>query len=253
MRNHRKLVRNVRRVLRRRNLRRYHGEAWYEAVLSCQDEIASSKPNPQYLEGYRQDELHYWLHIPRWLHERRFEPGPSRCLDIGCAYGTLALYCERTLGSEVWCTDIRADYLSQVIVDRHGFNFAVNNIELDPLPENTTFDIILFTEVLEHLNFHPLPTLQKIRDRLSSKGRLYLSTPDAKEWGIGKNRFQTYRDMPRPDPTKHLHDGHIYIYDEQELLAIAEEAGLEVERLDYAPGIDGRHLNLQLTVRQDPL
>ena len=245
-----RLIRRVRTALIPQSLARYRGEAWYTAIRSCQDEIASSKPNPKYLAGYMQDELYYWLHISRWLYKRRSEPGQARCLDIGCAYGTLALFCERVLGAEVSCTDIRTDYISEVILDRHGFNFALSNIELDPLPWNTTYDIILFTEVLEHLNFHPVATLRKIGGHLGPHGRLYLSTPDAREWGRAESRYQAYEEMPKPDASRHLHDGHIYIYDEQELLEIADHAGLDVQRLDYAPGIAGRHINLELTVKQ---
>lgn len=247
-----RLLRQLKQPLRRLTVRRYQSEPWFKAIISCQAEIAASNPSPRYVQGYMQDEISYWLRIPEWLYEDQSEPG-QRCLDIGSAYGTLGLFCRKTLGARVWCTDIREDYMSQVLIDRHGFDFVVHNVELEPFPWDIKFDVIILTEVLEHFNFHPVSTLRRIRESLKIDGNLYMSTPDAAEWGREENRFQSYEDMPSADETLPLHDGHIYIYDEEELLAIAEEAGLVVERLDYAPGIAGRHLNLQLTVRRDPL
>jgi predicted SAM-dependent methyltransferase len=49
------------------------------------------------------------------------------------------------------------------------------------------------TEVLEHLNFHPVPTLKKVYNLLSENGALYLSTPDAYEWGKVNKYYQGYR------------------------------------------------------------
>ncbi|MGH1566708.1 MAG: methyltransferase domain-containing protein [Nitrosopumilus sp.] len=45
------------------------------------------------------------------------------------------------------------------------------------------FDIVIFTEVLEHFNFHPVMILKKIHSLLKSPDKLYLSTPDSHEWG----------------------------------------------------------------------
>ena len=73
----------------------------YQVIRDCQEEIAvrRSTPGPDsygYAVRYRPDELGYWLHIPRWMYEdfreRSARGGSLRCLDVGCAYGTLLLY-----------------------------------------------------------------------------------------------------------------------------------------------------------------
>jgi SAM-dependent methyltransferase len=215
-------------------------------VRACQVEIAATDAHPHYLEAYRHDEIYYWLHIPRWLEEDPPGRGPERCLDIGCGYGTLALYCKKQFGTNVWCTDLIDEYLSPGLIDRYQFAFQVSNVELDPVPWDLRFDVVLFTEVLEHLNFHPIPTLRKIRDRLSPDGRLYLSTPDGSAWGRETNRYSNYRDMPQPNRNMPIHDGHIYLYNQEELIDLCSSAGLEVVRVDHAPGIGARHINLTL-------
>jgi len=148
----------------------------------AQAEIAALEPHPHYLSQYRAAETNYWQLIPDWIADDVAERRPARCLDIGCAYGTLLTYIKRLSGCAVDATDFADIYLSPVLQRRYSIRFAVSNIELDPFPWPPGYDIILLTEVLEHFNFQPTPTLKKIRDLLLPWGRLYLSTPDAATW-----------------------------------------------------------------------
>ena len=227
-------------------LRHYEDEPWMKEIRSCQDEIARSGVHPHYTESYRGHEISFWLHIPRWIYEDRTSKGIKRCLDIGCAYGTLALFCKRVTGCEIYCLDAVDTYLTKSIAEKHNVIFAVSNIELDPFPWNVKFNAVILTEVLEHFNFNPLPTLRKIRDQMTDDGRLYLSTPDASQWGRVRKGYSSWKEIPHPDRVLPPVGGHAYQFNEEELLDVADMAGFRVERLDYSPGFGARHFNLVL-------
>ena len=218
-------------------------EPWLRAIQQSQDEVVRRGPHPHYLNAYRAQELSYWRHVPAWIWEDWASRPVNRCLDIGCAYGTLALFAKEVLGCPVYCTDWTDRATNPRLVSEHGLRFEVNNIELDPFPWDLAFDVIIFTEVLEHLNFHPLPTLKKIAGLLTGAGRLYVSTPDAREWGRA-SYYESYREMPLPSSKASLVDDHVCLFTADELVEVAREAGLEVHRLDYSPGVSARHLNL---------
>jgi SAM-dependent methyltransferase len=222
---------------------------WMEAIQECQEVIAASEPHPHYMEAYRAEEAFYWRRIPQWLlkdfRRRAFE----RCLDIGCAYGTLALFCKKLFECDVFCTDFTDTYISPRLLRDFGLHFAKNNIELDPFPWDLKFDVILFTEVWEHLNFNPLPTLEKIRNLLSPNGRLYLSTPNAARWGRVSKYYGSVEEMPLPAPGHTLIDDHVYVYQKNEMMGLLKKAGFRTERFGYSPGMTNRrHFNLTLAV-----
>src|SRR5262245_60567097 len=219
---------------------------WQRLLREAQDEVARHNPHPYYLQAYRSAETDYWLHIPQWIFEDSLTQPVQRCLDIGCAYGTLALFSRKACGCEVFCTDFLDVYLSPSLIKQYGFSFAVNNIEFDPFPWPLDFDHIIFTEVLEHLNFHPVPTLIKLRSLLSAQGRLYLSTPDASQWGRVTKYYSRLDEIPEPTAGRPAIDDHIYQYTEDELLETLDQAGLRVEKFAYAPGQGKRHFNFTL-------
>lgn len=230
-----------------RALHTYSTEPWFARLIDCQREIAAySDASPYYAEKYQLGELYYWLHIPKWLYDD-YQASSVRYLDIGCAYGVLALYAKKVCNADVYCTDILPRYISPTLIRQHSLHFVQNNNELDPLPWKKPFDIVVLSEVIEHFNFHPLPTLQKIRSLLANNGRLYLSTPDAAQLGR-TNYYKTFAEMPQPSSDGHQFvDAHIYQFNKRELLAVVKDAGFTVERCAYAPGVSARHLNLCLT------
>ncbi len=223
---------------------------WWREVARCQELVAAAGPHPYYLEKYRREEAWCWLHLARWLWDDGRAEKPLRCLDIGCAYGTLAVYCRRIFSCEVYCTDCTDEYLSPALARKYGLTFAVSDIETETPPWEGGFDVVIFSEVLEHLNCHPVPTLARIAGLLSQGGRLYLSTPDAAEWGRRRRYYASFEDMPAPGAAGERIDDHIYHYRREELARIVEAAGLRVARWAYSPGVSGRHHNL--TLRKAP-
>ncbi len=219
-----------------------------EHIFWCNNEIKRLSAVPQY-EKRSAEELWHWTHIPAWL-LRDISPG-CRSLDIGPAYGTLALFAKKFLGSSVQCASgiHNTGFITPIstqLSNKYNFDVFDMNIEhTDYFPEYY-FDFIVFTEVLECFVNHPVPTMKKIRKLLKEDGRLYLSTPDAKQWGKTKH-YKSYNDMPKPQTKRTPMGKHIYRFNWKELTNVFHESGFTVERKDYAPGAgDGRHFNVCL-------
>jgi 2-polyprenyl-3-methyl-5-hydroxy-6-metoxy-1,4-benzoquinol methylase len=186
--------------------------------------------NAYYRDQYKDAEIHYWPFIPSWL------TGVSKgaeLLDVGCAYGTLALFAQRRLDARVRCIDTTQTYQPLELFARASIDFRLLDIEQQPIPEGWAFDVIIFTEVLEHLNFHPVPTLRKLAAALKPRGALMLSTPNAEVgWGRIYTYYRSIDAMPEPRAGLPWIDGHVWQYTEVELRRVLRAAGLAIERLE---------------------
>jgi SAM-dependent methyltransferase len=235
--------------------------AYLRILQEVQEEITSLTTCPFYADfqkgkdycgkevcfpPYRDAEIYYWENIPKWIYEDSKSNTIRNCLDIGCSYGTLSLFTKKVAGCDSFLIDFIDVYISSKLVDKYNFNFFVNNIELDEFPVKLRFDAIIFTEILEHLNFHPVPTLKKLRALLNDNGRIYMSTPDAAEHGKVQEFYNSYKEMPCPKKGSKVIDTHIYQYNKEELFSIIDEADFKIERFDYARGLGARHFNLIL-------
>jgi len=227
----------------------YKRELWMKEILKCQEELsATTNSNNYYVSAYRDTEIQYWMHVPKWIFEEMKDKEVKRCLDIGGAYGTLALFCKNVFDCEVYVTDFVETYFNKPVLKKHNILYTKNNIELDPIPWDLKFDVIILTEVLEHFNFFSVPTLKKIHSLLSDNGHLYLSTPDAFQWGKNTKYYDSLAVIPSPNKPekKSLIDDHVWHFNKNELLYVLDEAGFEVKKFDYSPGVVSRHFNLSL-------
>jgi 2-polyprenyl-3-methyl-5-hydroxy-6-metoxy-1,4-benzoquinol methylase len=212
-------------------------------VIDAQREITAALAQPDYRENYRREEILYWLPIPGWMLEWAKGASPGKILDIGPAYGTLSVFAAG-IGAEVYCIELYDYLMAGEIIERHRITFSKRNAEKDEIPW-TGLDGVVMTEVLEHFNFHPVPTLRKICDAMVPGGRLFLSTPDAASWGRVEGSYDSYHDMPRVDPETTTHDMHIYQFDGDELTEILTQSGFAIRRLERSPGRWGMHLNIE--------
>lgn len=222
-------------------------------VHRAQRIVGRSDPHPKYQESYRAAEHRFWSHIPRWIWQDFHDRGASAVLDVGCAYGTLLVYTQLITGCAGFGTDFNPVYMSDRLRESRNLSYARANIELDPVPWDRTFDIIVFTEVLEHLCFQAGPTLRKLAHHLAPGGRIYLSTPDAADWGSVDRYYTEYADLPMPTESVRdlVTDDHIWQFSEDELLGVIQDADLEVVRFSYAPGVGARHFNVTLKRSDD--
>ena len=201
-----------------------------------------------YATGYRRAETAYWQFLPAGMaiHAGKLSGHSVRILDVGCGYGMLLSLAVEIYDGQGSCLDIK-EYLPKAVREQYGLEFVKANAELDPIPGGP-YDVIIMTEVIEHFNFHPLPTLQKLHDALAPGGRLFLSTPDSAQWGRLYDFHRSLDDIPLPpqanEPRPETTDEHRWMYSASEITGILDAAGFQVMEVEYSPGIRGRHFNI---------
>lgn len=224
-------------------------EEWLVHLRKTQEEVAELYPeNHGYVKVYREQEVYYWVNVPKWIWEDKSET-ITNLLDIGCAYGTLAVYAKKQYKCNVHAIDFM-DYISKKLTNKYGIEFEICNIELENPTWNVKYDRIIFTEVFEHLNYNPLNTLIRIRELLTDDGVLYLSTPDAAEWGRTLH-YPSYKDIPFPNVKVEILDEHIYQYDFDEITTLFSLSGFEIMEFNHSPGFGGLHFNFKLRKCRD--
>ena len=200
-------------------------------------------PKGYYTTTYSKEESKYWQNLPIWMQEDAGKRKAARVLDIGCGYGTLLGYAAKTYNAKGFCMDT-TEYLWPLFRDPRGLTWAKGNIELDPIPWKEPFDVMVMTEVLEHFNFQPVPTLKKMFNALTPGGVLFLSTPDEKEWGRVSQYYKSLKDMPPIDSNMKVVDAHVWVYSRQELTDVLTAAGFKIVKFEYSPGAGHRHFNV---------
>jgi hypothetical protein len=141
--------------------------------------------------------------------------------------------CQRLAQPDAFvAVDLQSDLQAPgITLDRHG-----------------PFDLVVFTEVLEHLSRHPVEILQFLLKRLTFRGSLYLTTPNAFSHGkldlIGRRR-NPQQVFPRGDENWNAHY-HAREYSMSELVEFVKEARGRVRALHFSSCGDGpdsaRHL-----------
>ena len=105
--------------------------------------------------------------------------------------------------------------------------------ELYPFPPNRRFDLILFSDILEHL-YDPAEVLARHLSWLAPGGYVVISVPNIAIWNTRLSlllgRFE-YQDTGTLDRT------HIRYFTRRALMRFARDAGLEIRRSRITPGI----------------
>lgn len=152
--------------------------------------------------------------------------------DVGCAYGTVSIGA-KLLGYDVTALDLSDTYANKVALDKLGIPF----IEFDVDDEDAGWkfekaDIVVFTEVLEHLNRHPQTAMRNLHELLKPGGVLVFSTPRAEDGrhlpGIfQKQGLEHYSELPK-HKAKEWVDAHVYIYTSTELHQLMAESNFKI-------------------------
>jgi SAM-dependent methyltransferase len=183
-----------------------------------------------------------------------------RIVDVG-SYGSLVPALRDLLGA----TDITltepfqerkpASENSFLQNARNGVRYPVHVDRFDiegPFPyEDGRFDVVIFTEVLEHLSRDPLQTMSEINRITKPKGYLLLSTPNCASVrsvlrilrGGNPNIYPVYQRHPSTD--RHNHE---YVpWEVRELLKLCGFINSEFKTVDvYQDQQFGRLLTLQM-------
>lgn len=107
--------------------------------------------------------------------------GATRVLEIGSFLGAVSVSL-KTLGYDVSSLDIPEFHGSaslRALYERNGIRYDGVNLRSYSLPyESESFDVIVICEVIEHLNFNPLPVLKELNRILKQGGHLYIGMPN---------------------------------------------------------------------------
>ncbi len=102
-------------------------------------------------------------------------------LEIGSFLGVVSISLKK-LGFNVCALDIPEFYQSSTLkslYERNGIPFTGLNLRNSKLPwESNSLDVVVICEVIEHLNFNPLPVLQEINRVLKDDGNIYIGMPN---------------------------------------------------------------------------
>lgn len=185
-------------------------------------------------------------HIPRLARTLALAPVPqqtSRALELGC-YFQITPFLQRLCGYR----EVRGAYFGTAGVVDHktvrlpdgDFDCFVDhfNAERDPFPyADSSFDLVVAGEIIEHLIFDPMHMLLEARRVLQDGGRILVTTPNvgsvtsvAKTLG-GRDNPQIYYLYQRPRPGTDPEVGHMREYTAHELAQTLRAAGFEIEQL----------------------
>ena len=235
------------------------------SLEETQNEMLNAFDIPNYYKVYRKYEFSYFAKILEWFYDDYVYPQKEdlKILDIGCAYGTFLFYAKNNLPSvNLYCIDYVDGLISKELSNKKNVKFAVSNIETENIPFKEKFDVIIFTETLEHLNYNSVSSLKKIRASLKDDGVLFLSTPDSSSgWGVTKKYYAFFDKLPDVNEClinkkcTYFND-HIWQYNITELLDVINKSGFKVVKLEYTFSnfeTKTRHFNLKLKKSNDSL
>jgi 2-polyprenyl-3-methyl-5-hydroxy-6-metoxy-1,4-benzoquinol methylase len=176
----------------------------------------------------------------------RVSPPPCALLDLGAAPGAQSVALARA-GYRVTAVDLGEasdEWGNQpagtmaAAFERTGVELVVWDLAKVPYPfAGETFDVVLLTEVLEHLRDYPLLALKEARRILKPGGYLLLTTPNAASLQnrarlmLGRTVHTNIRDWMFGLP----HARHAREYTANELREIVRQAGFQLV------SVEGRH------------
>ena len=157
-------------------------------------------------------------------------PKGSRILDVGC-YPPHMFKALKELGFDMY--GISSSH--EPVKNKH---VIISNIETDKLPfQPVFFDLIICSEVMEHLIVSPLIYLEKFRRVLKKNGRLLITTPNAAGLHkriplmLGRSSYfpltELYNTKPGDGSVYHRHNREFTI---DELCEVVEKAGFTVQK-----------------------
>jgi SAM-dependent methyltransferase len=172
--------------------------------------------------------------------------GNVRVLEIGSFFGVVCMAL-KYLGYVVTASDI-PEYIEMPEqakrYSRHGIATAAVRLEDFILPfADETFDLVIMCEVLEHLNFNPLPLLKEI-NRIGKPGSVfYLSLPNgasiynrrdvAMGHGIGRSgTVEGFFEQLNPRSSV-IANGHWREYTAAEVRQMLEPLGFRIAKQYY--------------------
>jgi SAM-dependent methyltransferase len=178
-------------------------------------ESVIGKPNP--FDYLSEEEESYWI-IKQAFTKKIDVNSDSLILEIGCGLGYLT-YSLNESGFKATGIDISEEAIAYAI-SKYGENFECTDVEEFSLKYPNKFDIIIMTEVLEHVQ-DVKKFLIDSKKLLKNSGKIILSTPN-------KSIFKGYSNWLTELPPIHS-----WWFSETSLIKCSEILGMGIEFLDF--------------------
>lgn len=214
----------------------------YQQFSEAYDAHVQGRTFVEDLDYYRACKQRFWESIRR-IADLGLPKG-AKVLDIGG--GIIAVLAARLLDLEAKVGDVNDQ--ARADVEALGLGFTIIDLFSDDAPQETGFDLVILTEVIEHIPQPPYIVFGRIAKMLAPGGRLFLTTPNGHRFrnlvymALGKEILDFYR---YPEPGQVL--GHQHEYTLKQLLLQAGHAGYSSELAEYyQDGFKGASLTARI-------
>ena len=180
-------------------------------------------------------------------------PAGASVLDLAAAQGNFSLTLAE-MGYQVTWNDLREELVDYVrMKHEHGvIAYAPGNAFEAQFP--ALFDAVVATEVLEHVAY-PEKFLARVANLTRPGGVIVVTTPNG---GYFRNSLPGLSDIPDRTEIESRQflpdaDGHLFLMHAEELITVAKDAGLEVEKLIlFTNPLTAGHIKLEALLRVLP-
>ena len=221
--------------------------SWKDSYFYDLQEIYGEITNRGYTYAYENRRRHTLKLIQEVL-----APG-TRLLDIAAAQGNFSLTLAE-MGYDVVWNDLRAE-LADYVRQKHDHGtvgFAPGDVFA--LEFKTPFDAILITEIIEHVA-HPDEFLGKVATLVRPGGYIVMTTPNGAYF---RNRLPKFSECLDPSRFEAIQfkpnaDGHIFLLHPDEVAALAEKAGLRIDKFSlFTNPLTSGHMKTEQALRTVP-
>lgn len=230
-----------------------------EALLKIEKIVVST--------GIENDIVYFNYHKKRFHKmgetvSRMLPPG-STVLDIGSHYLHSSLLL-RFMGYQVISMDVsefwELDYIRKRAADHQLIPVIENQLEHLASLKNETekYDLILFTEIFEHITFNPIAFWKRVHTLIKNNGKIYITTPNSITlYAIAKTLFNVISlrgigmDVKAIFPTV-TYGHHWKEYSAGEIRSyfniMNDGFQLHIRKFQYKPAENAHHLKAQLRI-----
>jgi len=160
---------------------------------------------------------------------------PLKILDIGTTPFTCLI--KRTYPHYEVTTIDRTNLLEKRCKS-WGVGLVACDLDKGTIPfEDDIFDVIIFTEVLEHIIAPPKQIVQELKRVLKKGGKLIMSTPNIAR--LNKRIGLLLGQSPLPPPDKQLKNnwvhghGHIREYTKKEIISLLNSCDMIIDKIEF--------------------
>jgi 2-polyprenyl-3-methyl-5-hydroxy-6-metoxy-1,4-benzoquinol methylase len=186
----------------------------------------------QHDEVYLDQHINRFVEILRMIVEMKpIDEKTLRILDVGAGVGFLSILLKVKYGYQVEAVDLKESVLFwEARFKKYGIPLKWCDITIEPLPyPAASFDVVIFSEVLEHLVASPIHALTEVKRVLKYNGTVILTTPNICRLAnigrliIGTNILPDFRKYEQGSTPK---TPHIREYTLDEVMSLIKEVKL---------------------------